>query len=100
MVAKGTSTAVNITRVGINSIHPNDLSFTIHPNPATSVLHIHCNAQGYIHTKVLSASGQLVSAFQFINTMNLNIEDYAQGVYIIQCINENGNSVIQRFLKE
>ena len=97
---QGTSAAMNISGVGINSISQNDLLFNIHPNPATSVLRITCNTQGPIQARVLSATGQLVSGFQFVNTINLNIEDYAQGVYIIQCIDKNGHTSLKRFVKE
>jgi len=75
------------------------ISFSIVPNPASS--HITVTAANNFHTvEVLGFLGQTIYSQSNIgNKTTLDVSNYANGVYFVRVISENGVSV-NKFVKQ
>lgn len=77
-------------------VEENTVSANIYPNPASSMLNIDC--EGVTMVQMFNLAGQEVLSFEGeVNV--LNIEDLANGIYVLKVSTENG-SYIQKIVKE
>lgn len=75
---------------------------SIFPNPATTQLNITSN-RGIKGILVYNVTGQLVKEFNYNNNLkdvSLAIDDLAQGMYLLQIIDELDAKVTSKFIKE
>lgn len=77
----------------------------LYPNPANNILNLTFSAlnAGSKLVHVYSTSGDVVfsnKASLNSNTMTVDVQQFAKGLYIIHVINDNGISVAQRFVKQ
>jgi len=81
--------------VGINEIDENEIS--IYPNPANDMIHITCTNQGSI--RIINLAGQVILQASTEKGINrLNVEELNPGLYMVQYVNESGNTSTQKLL--
>lgn len=81
--------------VGIDEI--DDENISIYPNPANDMIHITCTSQGSI--RIFNLAGQVVlQTSTQKGTNRVNIEELNPGLYMVQYVNESGNTSTQKLL--
>ena len=81
--------------VGFDEI--DDEQINIYPNPAIDMVHITCTNQGNI--RIINLAGQVVLQVNTEKGTNrVNIEELNPGLYMVQYINELGNTNTQKLL--
>lgn len=94
-----TSNAVNVVVSGITSFNNQQLTISIHPNPATSQLFIETNGEEIKQVNIYNTLGEVVIAVQQIINHQLSIINLPSGVYIAE-IKTKDASVKKRWVKE
>ena len=88
----------DITIDGTIGIAENTTStFSIYPNPATTVLNV--NAEGYNTLEIVNLLGQTVYTANATSNMQINVSNLNNGVYFVRMNGENGTAT-QRFIKK
>ncbi|MDD4150674.1 MAG: T9SS type A sorting domain-containing protein, partial [Bacteroidales bacterium] len=83
----------------IFSFELSKIDFNIYPNPAKDVLSIKsCVENGVI--KIYDTSGKLAQTGIVFGNSEINISNLSPGTYIIIITNENGETGVQKFVKE
>lgn len=82
---------------GTSSIDENSTSFSIFPNPATTVLNV--NAEGYNTLEIVNLLGQTVYTANATSNMQINVSNLNNGVYFVRMNGENGTAT-QKFIKK
>jgi len=72
-------------------------SITIYPNPTSGQVTFKANEK-IRNIVLLNTSGQKVSEYQNVNT--INISNVTQGVYFVKIMTESGSFVIQKLIKK
>ena len=88
-----TITITNNTSVSENGAN----SFSIFPNPATTVLNV--NAEGYSTIEIVNLLGQTVYTANTTSNMQINVSELNNGVYFVRMNGENGTAT-QKFIKK
>ncbi len=86
--------------VGLEGYEPND-GFKVYPNPTSGIFNITSNQIEPYQINVFDMLGkQIYQAKSNSNNLvtQLDLSDYDDGVYSIQMINEDGNSIVQKIL--
>jgi len=84
-----------VVSVGINEIDENEIS--IYPNPANDMIHFTCTNQGSI--RIFNLAGQVVLQARTEKGINkLNVKELNPGLYMVQYVNESGNTSTQKLL--
>lgn len=68
------------------------------PNPTTQLLNISSNKnenQAYLY----NVNGTLLSQFSFHRNTSLDLSNYSSGIYIIKVVQENGDVISQKIIK-
>ncbi|MEM9920973.1 MAG: T9SS type A sorting domain-containing protein [Bacteroidota bacterium] len=66
-------------------------NFKVFPNPATARLNLQLPADEFFHVRLYSQTGQLLyQADQQRDTLELDVSRYANGTYILNLLDENG----------
>ena len=73
-------------------------NFTIYPNPASDVIHIHGVTSPIKNTLIYSVTGQLMQSAP-LNSETINISNLQSGIYFLEIITSEGNKQIQKFIK-
>lgn len=85
------------------SISENDLTsyqFELFPNPGKNGFNLPVNVvDDYDRINVISIHGQLVKTLK-LNSTTINLEEITEGIYIIQFVSENGDSVVKKWIKK
>lgn len=77
-----------------NGLNENSLSWNVYPNPVSDELTIELTENGTNQITVLTPTGQLVYTTSFMgNKTTLPVTGLAQGLYLLQIKNENGQAV-------
>lgn len=63
-------------------------NITIYPSPANEILFVESGVQGLQHANILTAEGRLVASATFTGKTQLPISHLANGVYIVELIND------------
>jgi hypothetical protein len=89
--ATKTATLVIDNCVGLQSINKNAIQISVYPNPNNGVFVIDMNFEGNKTIEVYNISGQLILS-KYINTLNqeINLIDYAKGIYYVKVSNGAG----------
>lgn len=93
---------VNIT-TGIEENIQNKLSAKIYPNPASNILNVQLdNSENIAEFRVFNALGQELISESNINSnfVNVPINNFDNGTYIIRIKTENDNLSILKFIKQ
>ena len=88
-----TITITNNTSVSENGAN----SFSIFPNPATTVLNV--NAEGFSTIEIVNLLGQTVYTANTTSNMQINVSELNNGVYFVRMNGENGTAT-QKFIKK
>ena len=80
---------INAIGTGINQV--SNTTFSVYPNPATSIL----NVEGEGLAEVYNALGQMVISENVNGTAQLNVNNLESGVYFVRM-----NGATQRFIKK
>ena len=72
-------------------------TFSIYPNPATSVLNV--EAEGYNTIEIVNVLGQVVYNANATSNMKINVSNLNNGVYFVRLNGANGTAT-QRFVKK
>jgi len=89
---------------GIGLGEDNQFEFMLYPNPASSILNFEYN--GYymdnIQLQLFNSVGQLIFDQEYFSidelSVQLNIEDYASGVYQLKLFTDRGNNINKLFV--
>lgn len=77
-----------------NGLNENNLSWNVYPNPVSDELTIELAENGSNTISILTTSGQMIQRQVFVGSKTtLPVTGLAQGLYLIQIQNENGQSV-------
>ncbi|HLF63824.1 MAG TPA: T9SS type A sorting domain-containing protein [Saprospiraceae bacterium] len=68
----------------------------VYPNPVKDILNIPSNAESI---RIFNIHGILMQSFQVSNT-SIDLSDFAPGIYVLQLIDQDGNSVITRVINQ
>lgn len=74
-------------------------NFKVYPNPTQDILKIETQSQKSI-LNIYSIDGKLVRNIEVSNNAEINVSDFATGVYTVVLTDENGNVGTQRFVKK
>ena len=74
-----------IVTVGVTEVNGAGMLVRIYPNPATSIVHI--DASVAVNVVLVAADGRVVAKLN--NAKDINISDYADGVYTMMIYNED-----------
>jgi len=106
-LGNGTTTSSNIPvqmnssciTVSIDPISSNENVINVFPNPANSQLFINNTQAGML--EVYSMDGRLIECVNVITTYHtLNVSQYAQGMYMLRLIGNDGYVYQNKFIKE
>ena len=75
----------------------NSTSFSIFPNPATTILNV--EAEGYNTIEIVNLLGQTVYTANATSNMQINVSNLNNGVYFVRMNGENGTAT-QKFIKK
>jgi hypothetical protein len=73
-------------------------NFKVYPNPTQDILKIETQSQKSI-LNIYSIDGKLVRNIEVSNNAEINVSEFATGVYTVVLTDENGNVGTQRFIK-
>jgi hypothetical protein len=94
---QGISSSINIIVSSINEIDENN--FKIYPNPSERMLHIETNASGNWQAIITDVKGSQINQIHFNKSTQLDISNYAPGVYYIQLTGKE-NVLNYKFMKK
>ena len=80
----------------------NNIQFNVYPNPTTDNVTVNGNSNTRISRVIVySNTGSVINEISDLNDYSLTLDfyDYDKGIYLIQVIDENGNSSVQRVVK-
>jgi len=81
--------------VGIDDVEDEQIS--IYPNPANELINITSSSQGSI--RIINLAGQVVLQARTEKGINrINVEELNPGLYMVQYVNESGNTSTQKLL--
>ena len=86
-----------VITTGGNGVAENTRTFSIYPNPATTVLNV--NAEGYNTLEIVNLLGQTVYTANATSNMQINVSNLNNGVYFVRMNGENGTAT-QKFIKK
>ena len=86
-----------VITTGGNGVAENTRTFSIFPNPATTVLNV--NAEGYNTLEIVNLLGQTVYTANATSNMQINVSNLNNGVYFVRMNGENGTAT-QKFIKK
>ena len=79
------------------------LPVNIFPSPVSNGLNIKISDApiGFHTAKIISSTGEIISKENLsdIQELQLDTREYPKGIYIIEFIDDNGNRLIEKFLK-
>ena len=79
--------------VNINSVEDIDYKgFSIMPNPASNTVNIALNTNVLTDLEVMDTNGRLVYSSQILNSTELDVSGWDQGVYFVSISNELGRT--------
>ena len=84
--------------MGFDAIEENDSdsAVTCSPNPANDYVYI--NGTEAVEVLVYNALGQLVKMVR--NSNEINVEGLSEGVYLLRITDQEGNSYLEKIVKE
>lgn len=88
----------SITR-SLNTIQlPENLDFTLSPNPANTFLSIKSSQKQSVRLNIMNISGQLVLEKMIVAPVDLNISQLPNGIYLVKAESEKGISKTQKLI--
>jgi hypothetical protein len=93
-----TSSALNVTGVGIKDMSASSVSFSLYPNPANEVLNIRCDDK-LVSVEISDILGKAVKTLSG-DIRKMNIADIASGVYTAKIITTDGKVALKKFTKQ
>jgi hypothetical protein len=93
-----TSSAINVTGVGIKDINTANVSFSLYPNPANDVLNIRCDEK-LVSAEISDILGKAVKTLSG-DVRQMNIAEIASGVYTIKLKTNDGKIAVKKFTKQ
>ncbi len=85
-----------VNNVSVDTYGDNGESITIYPNPARDIVYIHSARP--VHATVRSIEGKVISRHENVNQINISM--LPAGLYFLQIMNENGQSLhTERLIK-
>ena len=76
------------------SVNENSNTLRIFPNPASQNIFVYGTEAAQM--MIYNAMGQMVENLN--NTNEFNVADYANGVYVLKVIDNNGSALVTRFV--
>ncbi|UKN00437.1 GEVED domain-containing protein [Paracrocinitomix mangrovi] len=97
--ANGCTTTVTVTvnsQVGFDSYHLNDM--VVYPNPTAGQVFINFAESSYVQINIYNSVGQLLmtTSNNAETSMEIDLNTFERGVYIINAIGENGYQINRR----
>jgi hypothetical protein len=84
---------------GINN-NTSTTKIALQPNPAHSQITITGNTSEINSYAILNAIGQQIESGSFINhSYSIDVNELSQGVYVLKLIDNSGNAINQKFIK-
>ncbi|MBC8884241.1 T9SS type A sorting domain-containing protein [Flavobacterium piscinae] len=84
----------------INLVKVEDYNFVINPNPSSNTIEINSN-NSFTKVTIVSLEGRIVydKAIDNTNSLQVDVSDFANGVYIVNVVEENGKLESQKLIK-
>ncbi len=83
--------------VYIDEVNANYIS--VHPNPASQNLNIQSNLSGNIYYTINDATGRVLKNGVFNNNQQIDVSNFALGIYYIKLCKDDGNTSYVKFVK-
>ncbi len=93
------SSGFEYTGVGINETNL-AYNLSIYPNPANNIVNIAAAISGNYTYLVYNATGQKIGAGTFASQTQLDLTNYAAGLYMLHLTDAYGHTAAKRFVKE
>lgn len=88
----------SITRI-LNVVpSPENLDFTLSPNPANTYLSIKSSQKQSVRLNIMNINGQLVLEKTIVTPIELNISQLPNGIYLVKAESEKGISKTQKLI--
>lgn len=85
-----------------SDFHIKEADLVCYPNPTEEIVNIESSIKSIHNIKVIGITGILLNEYNGVNTMdfNLNLQDYSNGIYMINVEFEDGSKSIQKVIKQ
>jgi hypothetical protein len=96
-----TSSAVNVTGVGIEDVRLGDVRFKMYPNPATTVLNVECDEE-IESIEIVDVIGRVLVNQTKISTLTtqLSTDFLAEATYFVHIKTQTGKTAVRSFVKQ
>jgi len=96
-----TSSAVNVTGVGIEDVRLGDVRFKMYPNPATTVLNVECDEE-IESIEIVDVIGRVLVNQTKLSTLTtqLSTDFLAEATYFVHIKTQTGKTAVRSFVKQ
>ena len=90
----------DIDNLEINLVKVEDYNFVINPNPSSNTIEIK-SSNSFTKVTIVSLEGRVVydKENDKTNSLQVDVSGFADGVYIVNVVEENGKLVSQKLIK-
>lgn len=92
-------TVSQIITIDASGIESTEIKYTIYPNPVSSVINIGKELHSNLTYRIFNSSGKLMQAGDIINRQQIPVVDLAEGIYLLQLVENNKPVGLIRFIK-
>ena len=91
---------VDFDNLEINLVKVDDYNFTINPNPSSNTIEIQSDNK-FTKVTIVSLEGRIVydKENDKTNSLQVDVSGFANGVYLVNVINESGKLNSQKLIK-
>ena len=82
------------------SVKSHQLHAKAYPNPMTSFFHLDMVDDGIFEYQLIDIHGRVLSQDNFINGIQIAVDSYASGIYILKVSDKMGKFTILKVIKE
>jgi len=94
-----TSSIVRLRPSELSTEQADQESFKIYPNPASEHITISYNGTERAEVRILDMQGKLVLGQTVYNNIEIDINSFRKGVYVVHLISDDGKVLTQRLIK-
>ncbi len=99
-----TSACYSISGVGVSELAVGSMQLTVFPNPATEQLTIQLLRQAQYESYEISITDifgrEIYQSKNNLYSQIINLNSFSSGIYFLKVISPNGNSTVNKFVKE
>lgn len=78
----------------------NGIEISIYPNPTTNYITVELNEAVNCNIQVYTMNGQLIKTINFYQNTTVDLQNFNNGIYLLNITDENGNQNIKKVIKQ